>query len=85
VQDLRPVHQAVDHRHTHAVHALLRWYSAGVDVQARLPALSASMGHVSIVSTAYYLSLLEPVARAASDLFEAHSAAILGQETGCAS
>jgi len=74
-----------DLRHTHAVHALARWYAAGVDVQARLPALAASMGHVSIVSTAYYLSLLEPVARAASDLFETHCAAILGPETGGAS
>jgi integrase/recombinase XerD len=71
-----------DLRHTHAVHALARWYAAGVDVQARLPALAASMGHVSIVSTAYYLSLIEPVARAASERFETHCAAILGPETG---
>jgi integrase len=52
-----------DMRHTHAVHALLRWYRAGVDVQAKLPALSASMGHVSIVSTTYYLSLVPTRAR----------------------
>lgn len=61
-----------DMRHTHAVHVLLRWYRAGVDVQAKLPALSASMGHVSIVSTAYYLSLLDPVAEAASAKFSQH-------------
>jgi len=59
-------------RHTYAVHALLRWYRAGIDVQAKLPALSASMGHVSIVSTAYYLSLLDPVAEAASAKFAQH-------------
>lgn len=59
-----------DLRHTYAVHALLRWYRAGVDVQARLPALSIAMGHVSVVSTAYYLSLLDPVAEAASERFE---------------
>ncbi|MCB9745126.1 MAG: tyrosine-type recombinase/integrase [Alphaproteobacteria bacterium] len=74
-----------DLRHTHAVHALARWYAAGVDVQARLPALAASMGHVSIVSTAHYLSLLDPVIRAASDRFEAHSAVVLGQQPGGAS
>lgn len=66
-----------DLRHTHAVHALLRWYREGVDVQAKLPALAASMGHVSIVSTAYYLALLDPVAQAASELFAAHAAPIL--------
>lgn len=70
-----------DIRHTHAVHALLRWYTAGVDVQAKLPALAASMGHVSIASTAYYLALIEPVARAASDRFADHCAAVLEPES----
>ena len=46
--------------------ALLRWYRAGLDVQSRLPFLAASMGHVSIVSTAYYLQFVEPLAVAAS-------------------
>jgi integrase len=61
-----------DIRHTHAVHALLRWYRAGVDVQAKLPALATTMGHVSVASTAYYLALLQPVADAASGRFERH-------------
>ena len=66
-----------DLRHTHAVHALLRWYKAGADVQTKLPALAASMGHVSIVSTAYYLALLDPVAQAASERFAFHAAPLL--------
>lgn len=61
-----------DLRHTYAVHALLRWYRAGVDVQAKLPALAIAMGHVSISSTAYYLAFLEPVAAAASARFARH-------------
>jgi integrase len=61
-----------DLRHTYAVHALLRWYHAGVDVQAKLPALAIAMGHVSIASTAYYLAFLEPVAAAASARFAQH-------------
>jgi integrase/recombinase XerD len=61
-----------DLRHTFAVHALLRWYRAGVDVQAKLPALATAMGHVSVASTAYYLALLAPVAEAASGRFERH-------------
>lgn len=66
-----------DLRHTYAIHALLRWYRAGVDVQAKLPALAISMGHVSIASTAYYLALLEPVAQAASARFARHCRPIL--------
>lgn len=66
-----------DLRHTHAVHVLRGWYQAGLDVQAKLPALATSMGHVSIVSTAYYLALLDPVAEAASDRFARHCAALL--------
>jgi integrase len=58
-----------DFRHTIAVHALLRWYRAGVDVQAKLPFLASYMGHVSIVSTQYYLQFVEPLATAASERF----------------
>jgi integrase len=61
-----------DLRHTYAVHALLRWYRAGVDVQAKLPVLAAAMGHVSIASTAYYLPFLDPLAQAASARFAKH-------------
>lgn len=66
-----------DLRHTYAIHALLRWYRAGVDVQAKLPALAAAMGHVSIVSTAYYLAFLAPVAEAASERFARHCRHVL--------
>jgi integrase/recombinase XerD len=65
--DARPrVH---DLRHTFAVHALVRWYRAGMDPQARLPFLAAYMGHVSPVSTAYYLSFVADIAEAASARF----------------
>ena len=70
-----------DIRHTYAVHALLRWYHDGADVQAKLPVLSTAMGHVSIVSTAHYLALLEPLAEAASDRFERHSRAIFSNRS----
>jgi integrase len=65
-----------DLRHTYAVHALLRWYRDGADVQAKLPILSTAMGHVSIASTAHYLALLEPLAAAASGRFERHCRAL---------
>jgi integrase len=66
-----------DLRFTFATHALLRWYRAGVNVQARLPALAAYMGHVSVVSTQYYLTFLAATAEAASERFHAHCSAFL--------
>ncbi len=71
-----------DLRHTYAVHALLRWYRAGVDVQAKLPALAIAMGHVSIASTAYYLAFLEPVAAAASGRFARHCCPMFAASRG---
>lgn len=61
-----------DFRHSFAVGALLRWYRQGADVQSNLPKLAMYMGHVSIVSTAYYLKWMPDIALAASDRFEAH-------------
>lgn len=45
-----------DMRHTFAVHRLTRWYRAGVDLHARLPWLSAYMGHGDILGTETYLT-----------------------------
>jgi len=66
-----------DLRFTFAAQALLRWYRAGVNVQARLPALAAYMGHGSVVSTQYYLTFLAATAEAASERFHAHCSAFL--------
>ena len=69
-----------DFRHTFAVHALLRWYREGEDVQAKLPLLSTYMGHVSIVSTAYYLPFVEQLAAPASELFAQRCGAIVSSD-----
>lgn len=66
-----------DLRHSFAVHALLRWYHEGVDVQAKLPFLSTYMGHVSIASTQYYLRFIEPVLNSASKRFLNHCSALI--------
>lgn len=58
-----------DMRHSFAVQALLRWYRQGADVQAKLPQLSMYLGHVSIVSTAYYLHFVPAIAGAAHRRF----------------
>jgi integrase/recombinase XerD len=71
-----------DLRFTFAAHALLRWYRAGVDVQTRLPALATYLGHVSVVSTQYYLTFLAATAEAASERFHTHSAMWLTPREG---
>jgi integrase len=58
-----------DLRHSFAVAALLRWYEAGADVQSNLPKLALYMGHVSIVSTAYYLRCMPEVVARAGERF----------------
>lgn len=59
-----------DFRHSFAVQALLRWYRQDADVQSNLPKLAMYMGHVSIVSTAYYLRWMPEVVEAANHRFE---------------
>ena len=46
-----------DLRHTFAVHRLEDWYRQGADLGARLPVLSAYMGHQSLAGTQRYLRL----------------------------
>lgn len=70
-----------DLRHGFAVHALLRWYRQGLDVQARLPFLATYMGHVSIASTHSYLAFVEPLRAAATARFARHCGALIGPRT----
>jgi integrase/recombinase XerD len=74
-----------DLRHTFAVHALLRWYRTGVDVQAKLPFLSTYMGHVNVVSTEHYLHFVDELAGLASKRFERHCGGLITSAAGGAS
>jgi integrase/recombinase XerD len=58
-----------DFRHSFAVNALLRWYRAGADVDAKLPLLATYLGHGSALSTHHYLHFIEPMRAAASARF----------------
>jgi len=58
-----------DVRHSFAVNVLMEWYHNGENVQAKLPLLSTYMGHVSVVSTHYYLTFVEGLRSEASTLF----------------
>ena len=60
-----------DMRHTFAVHRLTAWYHQGLDIHARLPWLSAYMGHDDILGTEVYLTATPELMAMASQRFEA--------------
>jgi integrase len=60
-----------DLRHSFAVGCLLRWYQEGADVQARLPLLSAYLGHRDPRSTYWYLSAAPELLAHAARLLDA--------------
>lgn len=45
-----------DLRHRFAVHTLLTWYRAGVNVEQHLPELSTYLGHTHVTDTYWYLT-----------------------------
>lgn len=71
-----------DFRFSFAVNALLRWYRNGANVQAKLPFLAAYMGHVSVLSTYYYLRLIEPLSTLASSIFANYYGSLIQEEGG---
>jgi integrase/recombinase XerD len=58
-----------DWRHTFAVHRLTDWYRRGVDIHARLPWLSAYMGHQNVLGTEVYLHATPELLHLASQRF----------------
>jgi integrase/recombinase XerD len=60
-------------RHAFAVHRLTAWAVEGVDVHAKLPLLSAYLGHQNILGTEVYLKATPELLQLASQRFEQHS------------
>lgn len=60
-------------RHAFAVHRLTAWAFEGVDVHARLPMLSAYLGHVDVLGTEVYLKATPELLELASQRFERHA------------
>jgi integrase/recombinase XerD len=61
--------RSYDFRHAFAVHRLTDWYRKGVDLHARLPWLSAYMGHDELLGTEVYLHATPTLLRIASRRF----------------
>jgi len=51
----RPRPRIHDLRHTFAVRQLIDWYHQGVDIEARIPALTSVLGHSDPASTYWYM------------------------------
>lgn len=60
-------------RHAFAVHRLTAWAVEGVDVHAKLPWLSAYLGHQNVLGTEVYLKATPELLQLASQRFERHS------------
>jgi integrase len=69
-----------DLRHTFAVHRLENWFQAGEDVEAKLPYLSAYMGHGRLRDTYYYLRITATFFPEIARRLEARSAVLLPRE-----
>lgn len=63
-----------DLRHSFAVHTLIDWHRAGVDVHAMLPVLSTYLGHVEPANTYWYLSAVPELMQLAAARLEQHQA-----------
>ena len=57
-------------RHAVAVHRLTAWAIEGVDVHAKLPWLSAYLGHQNVLGTEVYLKATPQLLELASQRFE---------------
>jgi integrase/recombinase XerD len=57
-------------RHAFAVHRLTAWANAGVDVHAKLPWLSAYLGHQNVLGTEVYLKATPELLELACGRFE---------------
>ena len=62
-----------DIRHTAAIHRVIAWYRAGLDVQRLLPQLATYLGHVDVASTQRYLSMTPELLHEASLRFERYA------------
>jgi integrase/recombinase XerD len=61
-----------DLRHTFAVRTLLAWYRTGVNVEQRLPTLTAYLGHTHVNDTYWYLSATPELLYEVTQRFETH-------------
>jgi integrase/recombinase XerD len=67
-----------DFRHTFAMHRVADWYRRGEDVEARMPFLSAYMGHKNVRATMAYITMSSELLDEAGRRFHPLAARVLG-------
>lgn len=75
--DIKPAQGRVgarpyEFRHAFAVHRLTAWAEEGADIHAKLPWLSAYLGHQNVIGTEVYLKATPQLLELASTRFEQH-------------
>jgi site-specific recombinase XerD len=76
--DLKPARgrsgaRPYEFRHAFAVHRLTAWAVEGADVHAKLPWLSAYLGHQNVLGTEVYLKATPQLLKLASRRFDQHA------------
>jgi integrase len=71
---VEPAPRVHDLRHTFAVNTLLGWCRQHVDLSAKMPVLSAYLGHVNPASTYWYLTAIPELMGLAADLLAENGA-----------
>lgn len=59
-----------DIRHTFATRRLIRWYTAGADIDRLMPRLSTFLGHVSVANTYWYIQAVPELLCLATERLE---------------
>jgi integrase len=71
-----PLPRPHDFRHSFAVGRIVAWYAEDLDINARLPALSTYLGHISVQNTRAYLMANAALLEQAADRFEKRTRAL---------
>jgi integrase/recombinase XerD len=66
-----------DLRHAYAIHRMMLWYEQGAVLGVKLPILATYLGHVSLLSSQYYLRLTEDLLAGVLSRYETRFGALI--------
>jgi integrase/recombinase XerD len=66
-----------DLRHAYAIHRMMLWYEQGAVLGVKLPILATYLGHVSLLSSQYYLRLTEDLLAGVLNRYETRFGALI--------
>jgi integrase/recombinase XerD len=66
-----------DLRHAYAIHRMMLWYEQDAVLGVKLPILATYLGHVSLLSSQYYLRLTEDLLAGVLSRYETRFGALI--------